>query len=137
MSYTKTNWVDGTAPAISAANLNKIEQGIYDNDQQLDAILSPAPFRIEKFTWESYTYAANASHWVYGDDVHAPTIAGYTPVGVFLSTPSSGGAGLVVQITLQPASFGDRFLGVVRNVTASAITTTLELSILYIKTNLL
>lgn len=32
MSYTKTNWVNDTEPAINATNLNKIEQGIYDND---------------------------------------------------------------------------------------------------------
>ncbi len=30
MAYTKTVWVNGAAPAISAENLNKIEQGIYD-----------------------------------------------------------------------------------------------------------
>ena len=28
--YSKTTWVDGTAPAINASNLNKIEQGIAD-----------------------------------------------------------------------------------------------------------
>lgn len=32
MSYTKTNWTNNSAPAINADNLNKIEQGIYDND---------------------------------------------------------------------------------------------------------
>lgn len=32
MAYTKTNWVNGQQPAISATNLNKIEQGIYEND---------------------------------------------------------------------------------------------------------
>ena len=31
MSYTKTNWADGAPPAINAANLNKIENGIYTN----------------------------------------------------------------------------------------------------------
>lgn len=31
MAYVKTNWVNGSAPPISAENLNKIEQGIYDN----------------------------------------------------------------------------------------------------------
>lgn len=30
MAYTKTTWVDNSAPAIDAENLNKIEQGIYD-----------------------------------------------------------------------------------------------------------
>ena len=32
MAYTKTNWNNNTAPYINATNLNKIEQGIYDND---------------------------------------------------------------------------------------------------------
>jgi hypothetical protein len=30
MTYPKTTWNDGTAPAINATNLNKIEGGIYD-----------------------------------------------------------------------------------------------------------
>ena len=34
MAYTKTVWVDGSAPAISAANLNNIEQGVYDSVRQ-------------------------------------------------------------------------------------------------------
>ena len=32
MAYSKTNWVNGSAPALSAENLNKIEEGIYNND---------------------------------------------------------------------------------------------------------
>lgn len=35
MSYTKTQWVNDQAPAINATNLNKIEQGIYDNDSAI------------------------------------------------------------------------------------------------------
>lgn len=34
MAYTKTTWVEGNPPGISASNLNKIEQGIYDAHQQ-------------------------------------------------------------------------------------------------------
>ena len=34
MAYTKTVWVDGSAPAISAANLNNMEQGVYDSLRQ-------------------------------------------------------------------------------------------------------
>lgn len=33
MAYTKTTWNNDAPPAINAENLNKIEQGIYDNDQ--------------------------------------------------------------------------------------------------------
>jgi hypothetical protein len=32
--YSKTTWVDGTTPAISAANLNKLEQGVFDSIRQ-------------------------------------------------------------------------------------------------------
>ena len=38
MAYAKTTWVTGIAPYINALNLNKIEQGIFDeaatNDTQ-------------------------------------------------------------------------------------------------------
>ena len=34
-SYVKTNWVNGQAPALNAANLNKIEQGIYDVTEEV------------------------------------------------------------------------------------------------------
>ncbi len=34
MAYSKTNWVNDTTP-INATNLNKIEQGIFDNDDKI------------------------------------------------------------------------------------------------------
>lgn len=37
MSYIKTNWVDNTTP-IDSTNMNKIEQGIYDNSLVADAV---------------------------------------------------------------------------------------------------
>lgn len=36
MAYTKTNWVNDSVPAINAGNLNKIEQGIYDNSVAIE-----------------------------------------------------------------------------------------------------
>lgn len=38
MAYTKTTWVNEGPPAIDADNLNKIEQGIYYNDQRISAV---------------------------------------------------------------------------------------------------
>lgn len=38
MAYNKTTWVDGSTPAISAANLNNIEDGIYGHDVDISAI---------------------------------------------------------------------------------------------------
>ena len=37
MAYTKTQWVNNTTP-INDTNLNKIEQGIYDNSLVVDAV---------------------------------------------------------------------------------------------------
>lgn len=34
MAYTKTVWVNGGAPAVSAVNLNNIENGIFNSIQQ-------------------------------------------------------------------------------------------------------
>lgn len=38
MAYTKTEWNNNTAPYINDTNLNKIEQGIYDNDQAITTL---------------------------------------------------------------------------------------------------
>jgi hypothetical protein len=38
MAYSKTTWANGTTPAISANNLNKIEQGIYESVEGKDAL---------------------------------------------------------------------------------------------------
>ncbi|MCI4436949.1 MAG: tail fiber protein [Ignisphaera sp.] len=39
MSYTKTVWVDGQAPAIDSVNLNKIEDGIFNAHGQIEDII--------------------------------------------------------------------------------------------------
>lgn len=135
MAYTKHTWVNGSAPAISADHLNEMETGIYNNDQRLDTLSTP-PVLVRFFTVPSYTYAADAAHWVYGDNLQAPTVAGYTPVGVLQATPESGGAGLVIQIVINYESFGSRFAGLVRNVTSSAITQSFKIPVLYIRDDL-
>jgi uncharacterized protein YjdB len=38
MAYTKTTWVDNSPPAINAENLNKIENGIEDHEQRIEAL---------------------------------------------------------------------------------------------------
>jgi hypothetical protein len=44
MAYTKTTWADGGPPPISAANLNKMEQGIADANaaHAHDGVYAPA-----------------------------------------------------------------------------------------------
>jgi len=38
MAYTKTTWVNSLAPPINATNLNKIEDGIFDNDAAITTL---------------------------------------------------------------------------------------------------
>lgn len=58
MAYQKTNWVNNTEPAIDDTNLNKIENGIFNNDALITTILGV--IGIETNTWSSSgTYAAN------------------------------------------------------------------------------
>lgn len=55
INYTKTNWVDGQAPAISASNLNKIENGLKSACDGVDTLLPPSGSFIEQKTllWEN------------------------------------------------------------------------------------
>lgn len=57
MAYSKTVWADGGPPALSAENLNKIEDGIYNCDQQID---SKASGCIMAGKTGSITVAANS-----------------------------------------------------------------------------
>lgn len=36
--YSKTTWINGSSPAINETNLNKIEQGIYDNREYIQIL---------------------------------------------------------------------------------------------------
>lgn len=45
MAYTKTNWVNGGPPALSAENLNHIEDGIYNADAEIDQIQADGVFK--------------------------------------------------------------------------------------------
>lgn len=43
MAYSKTTWVNGGPPALSAENLNKMEDGIYDSSQGRISLDTTAP----------------------------------------------------------------------------------------------
>lgn len=83
MAYVKTNWADGQAPALSAANMNKIEQGIFDASATADTaksatdslqLLATAPLVYEEITGGSITLAAHAAGSVTFD---VPEKSGY------------------------------------------------------------
>ena len=65
MAYTKTNWVNGET-ALSADNMNKIEQGIYDAHEGLDSasdLLYSSEF-VEGTYGEDYGInLCDESHW--------------------------------------------------------------------------
>jgi hypothetical protein len=55
MAYSKTVWVDNSTPALDAAHLNNIENGIYD----LDSRLTTAEYTISTHTSSINTNTQN------------------------------------------------------------------------------
>ena len=143
MAYTKTNWVNGQAPALSAENLNKIEEGIYNNAGDIASILADVSalktedtILVDKFTTDSHSWGAagtaTATWWVYGENYHAPSHTGYTPVGIIRQTPNAQSM-LIPCMALNYSSYGDRFVGYIRNDGSATPTDTVTVTILYVK----
>ena len=96
MAYTKTTWVNGKAPAINAANLNKIEQGIYDNDAALAQKASDFPYTVTLTVagWSNNTQtvniaAATATNSIVVSPIPAHQSA-YSDAGILCTAQSSG-----------------------------------------------
>lgn len=51
MAYTKTNWANGGTPPISAANLNNIENGIYNCDTAINSMATYSTSETPIGTW--------------------------------------------------------------------------------------
>ena len=68
MSYVKTNWVNDQAPAINATNLNKIEQGIYDNDVNISGINET--LGVDTNTWIGTTAYGEGDIVIYNDKIY-------------------------------------------------------------------
>lgn len=68
MSYTKTNWQNDQAPAINATNLNKIEQGIYDNDGNISVI--NGTLGVDTNTWVGTTAYGEGDIVIYNDKIY-------------------------------------------------------------------
>lgn len=51
MAYTKTNWANGGTPPISAANLNNIENGIYNCDNAINHLATYSTTETPVGTW--------------------------------------------------------------------------------------
>jgi hypothetical protein len=58
MAYTKTVWVNSSAPAINATNLNKIEDGIFNND----AAITTASGTVSTLTTNFNNHVLESSH---------------------------------------------------------------------------
>lgn len=68
MSYTKTNWQNDTAPAINATNLNKIEQGIFDNDSNISNVNET--LGVDTNTWEGTTAYGEGDVVIYNNKIY-------------------------------------------------------------------
>ena len=87
---------------------------------------------VDKYTTPSHTWASGAVWWVYASDFHAPSHQGYTPVGIISQTPSAQSM-LIPCMALNYGTYGDRFVGYIRNDGTSSITDTVVVTILYVK----
>ena len=72
MAYTKTNWVNGYTP-LNASNMNKIEEGIYNND----TFLSSLDIRVDDL--EGKIGQGGIGSVVINGNGNALTNASYTP----------------------------------------------------------
>lgn len=76
MSYTKTNWVNDQAPAINATNLNKIENGIFNNDAIITSIMTT--LGINATTWVSTNTYVEGDSVVYNNKLYKNISGNYT-----------------------------------------------------------
>ena len=109
--------------------ISGLNTGVSDYVQrcEVDSII-----KVQSTIITSRTYTANAAYWIYSDDVHPDTLTGYTPIGVLQAYPNNTSL-LICQITLLRESYGDRFVGFIRNINSSDITDTITVPVLYIK----
>lgn len=76
MSYTRTNWQNDQAPAINATNLNKIENGIFNNDAIITSIMTT--LGINATTWVSTNTYVEGDSVVYNNKLYKNITGNYT-----------------------------------------------------------
>lgn len=86
MAYTKTNWVNGSAPALDADHLNKIEGQL----ELLANFMDNLPTNIQAGTISRDSIAANSYREV--EVVFSPAFTNVPTVVVGLSANSTAGA---------------------------------------------
>jgi hypothetical protein len=80
MAYVKTTWVNSSAPPINATNLNKIEDGIFDNDSAittLDGTVSALSGTVSTLSNDFETHTTVSA---------TLSILGHVQTGVFTAT---------------------------------------------------
>ena len=132
MAYSKTTWTNGTAPAINATNLNKIEQGIYDAQNTIDSVL---PIK-DQFAVTNETFSMSVAANSYGDSTQTFTKSGYYPLGLmgWSLTGTQATLCFMPRYFLSAVSNGSCELTIrVRNTSTSAASPTVNIYILWVK----
>lgn len=103
MAYTKTTWVNGSAPALDATNLNKIETGIDDAHDAAAAAVQPADVGTAAALDVPASGDAATGEVVKGDDTrlsdartptaHTHTVSDVTDAGTAASKDVGTGSG--------------------------------------------
>lgn len=136
MAYTKTNWVNDGPPALSAENLNNMEAGIYNNDQQNTANTNSINTINSYLSGMIVTESKNESIALPASDAITTTFnmakSGYTFLGV-VGFRVSGTGGTQVYTPAAYKSGTNTATLQLRNPTATARTLTGYIYGLYVK----
>ena len=100
----------------------------------LTKMLQEKPVLYDHYTIPSRTYAANSTTWLYSLNLNVPQHEGYIPVGIVGVSPSAQSLLVCAPIVVYP-SYGHRIAGYIRNTGSSALTDSIILSLLYVKSS--
>ena len=133
--YDEMELGDLSISLSEALGISDVQRDSKSTIEQIQDTLNEAII-VQTTTLPSTSYAANTATWVYSKDWHPTTVNGYTPIGVLQATPNNNN-NLISQVAIIYETYGDRFVGFVRNITSSAVTDTIAVPVLYIRTSLL
>ena len=132
--YDEMELGDLSISLSEALGISDIQNTSKSTIERIEETLNNAVI-VQTTTLPSTTYSANTATWVYSNDWHPTTITDYTPIGALQATPNNSGQ-LIPQVTIIKESYGDRFVGFVRNISSSNVTDTIAVPVIYIRTAL-
>jgi hypothetical protein len=123
MAYVKTTWIDDTLPDITAAQLNRIEQGIADAHTGLAAVVPVVKWLFVGGS-EMRQERIGGFDWTVIETTTSTTYTTLTTAGPRLTVPLSGDYLLTGRVSAKTAASGGNFAGFIFWTTGDPTNTT-------------